>query len=296
MRLLILATLVLACGGTRTRGTGTTKPAPVAIRVPQRTTEVRVVVTAQAITLNGVPVRGKPMVADIKAILGVPDRTWESGGANRIHTWDKLGVLVYEPYDADGSSGDGRCTSITFPYKAMMSSFTPQTLFGGSIELDGKPLTPSLTLATVLGWSGATQPYTKQSLVFDRGEFHVFALEERPNTRLDLVEFSFWQQRAPTDRPRRQIPRVTDLDEDDCTQGAVQRCTSRALAYQTGVAGRRNFERVFELMRTACAGGDVFGCVVLGNMHDAGKGTPQNKAEARTAYKRACALGYQPAC
>ena len=36
--------------------------------------------------------------------------------------------------------------------------------------------------------------------------------------------------------------------------------------------------------------------VFTGNMYDAGKGTAQNKVEAKTAWKRGCTLGYKPAC
>ncbi len=303
MRVAIFVGCLLGCSGSTkppapTTGTDTLKLAvtvPAAHRPPQRTADVRISVTAKTIVFNGIPLGSQPKVADIKAIYGEPDRTWDSGGANRIHTWDTLGVLVYEPYAVDGRTGDGRCISATFPFKAMSSSFSPKTLFGGTVTLDQRTLDPRLSLGGVLKWAGATQPYTKQSIVFDREEFHVFTIEENAGRGLDLVEISFWQK--PDVKPSRPVPRVPDnTDGDDCKPDDVPHCTNRALAYQSGTAGRMSFERAFELVRIACAGGDVFGCVMIGNMYDAGKGTPQNKAEAKTSWKRACTLGYKPAC
>jgi len=298
--IVVACVLVVACGGPGKPtavptggGSGGTAKAP--HRIPQQTIEVHVVIAAKAILINGVELGGKPKVTDIEAIFGKPDRTWDTGGANKIHTWDKLGLLVYEPYDADGSGGDGRCISATFTFKPMSTSFTPSTNFGGTIELDGKLFSRALSLTTVLGWPGATQPYTKASIVFDREDFHVFTIEEHSGKHLDLVEISFWQKRD-VEQPRKPQPRLTKVDEDNCKTSDVPHCSNRALAYQTGTAGRRNFERAFELARIACAGGDVFGCVMLGNMHDAGKGTALNKPEATTAWKRACTLGYKPAC
>ncbi len=296
-----MCALVVGCGSTKP----TTGPAAAGSgssslvgqhRLPQTSADVHVVITGKTIQINGVPLSGKPTVRDMQAIFGKADRTWDSGGANKVHTWDNLGLLVYEPYDSDGTTGDGRCISATFAYKPMSPSFSPKVMFGGTIQLDGKAFDPTLSLKAVLKWPAATQPYTKASLVFDREEFHVFTIEETDGTNLDLVEISFWQKAQDKEKPKRPIPRVAELDEDDCKNGDVPHCTNRALAHQTGASGRRNFERAFELVRIACAGGDVFGCLMLGNMYDAGKGTAQNKAEAKTAWKRGCTLGYKPAC
>ncbi len=297
--IVVVCALAFGCGGS-TGPTTTVGAGKVAHRVPTKSSDVRVEVTSRTININGIAVSGKPKLADMEAIFGKPDRTWDTGGANKVHTWDAIGILVYEPYDTDGTSGDGRCISLTFPYRPMSSSFSPKTMFAGTIQLDGKAFDPTLTLPGVLKWPGATQPYTKQSIVFDRGEFHVFTIEEKADAKaapgIDLVEISFWQRGRDDEESRPARISVTDIDEDDCKNGDVPRCSNRALALQTGTAGRRNFERAFELVKTACAGGDVFGCLMLGNMHDAGKGTAQNKSEAKVAWKRACTLGYKPAC
>jgi hypothetical protein len=301
VRLVLVAVLLFACGspkpptsppvGGTTIIDGVTRPE----RIPQTSTDVKIVVTGTAITLNGVAVSGKPTVAQIEAIFGKPDRTWDSGGMNKVHTWDKLGVLVYEPYETDGVTGNGRCISATFPYKPMSQSFSPATMFSGSFQVDGKALDPTLVLPTIIRWPGATQPYTKASIVFDRGDFHVFTIAEKSGEKggdnIDLVELSFWQN-ARGDS----VGRVAEVDEDDCKAGDVSRCSSRALALQTGVAGRTSFERAFELVKIACEGGDVFGCVMLGNMHEAGKGTKASAPDAKAAWTRACKLGYKPAC
>ncbi|MBA2541447.1 MAG: sel1 repeat family protein [Deltaproteobacteria bacterium] len=302
--LVVLGVLVWGCGGPPRRppvggsggSAGSAATVPATHRVPQTTTDVKVSVTDKKIVMNGIAVSAKPSVADMEAIFGKPDRTWDSGGANKVHTWDRIGLLVYEPYDADGTTGDGRCISATFPFKAMSTSFSPKTMFGGSITLDGQPLAPKLALDAVLKWPGATQPYTSASLVFDRGEFHVFTIEEKKGGMLDLVELSFWQQAREGRVAKPPTVRVEDPDDSTCNAGDPPRCSNIALAMQTGMSGRKNFERAFELAKTACTGGDVFGCVMLGNMHDAGRGTASSKPEAKVAWKRACTLGYKPAC
>jgi len=231
------------------------------------------------------------MLSDIETVLGPPDRTWDSKGANKVHTWDRLGVVVYEPYD-------GRCVSLTFPYKTMPSSYTPHTLFGGSIALDGRRLERTLTVAKVKQWPGATQPYTPASIVFDRGDFHVFTINEKTGNSLDLVEISFWQRGRPEIRNKPKVPpRLASNEiEEDCRGGDATRCTNLALVFQTGANGRKNIDRAFELAKLACTGGDAFGCLMLGNMHDAGRGTARSKTEARAAWQRACKLGFKAAC
>lgn len=288
MRLAIAAVLLIACGGAPAR---TGKPgAPQAH--PERSEHVRVVVEGGDVRLNGIAIGGKPTVAQIADIVGKPDRTWDSGGMNKVHTWDKLGLLVYEPYRLDGTAGDGRCISATFTFKPMSQAFSPKQMYDGWFTLDGKRIHPKLVLSSVAAWPGATQPYTPASIVFDRGSFHVFTVEERRGTNLDLVELSFWQN-ARGERPTR----VTDVDEDDCKAGDVSRCSNRALVLQTGAAGRKNLDRAFELVKFACEAGDAFACVMLGNMHEAGKGRPApSPADARVAWQRACTLGYRPAC
>lgn len=300
MRFLMMAVCLVACGSPSKRpttisgGNVVTSLPDGPHRMPQTTADVTVVVTGKAIVFNGVPVSANPTVADMKAIFGEPDRVWDTGAANKIHTWDKLGLLVYEPYK--NKVPDGRCISATFAYKPVGQTFSPATLFGGTIKLDGKTVDAKAGLAPVLTWPGASQPYAGSSVLFDRGDFHVFTLEEK-KAGLDLVELSFWQNKSADEDKPRPVPRVVDGGEDDsCKNGDPQHCSNRALAYQTGVAGRRNLERAFELVKIACAGGDVFGCLMLGNMYDAGSGTAANKPEAKVSWKRACTLGYKPAC
>ncbi len=307
MRLVVFAVLLAGCGSPTkppiTTGSGSSTvtvpppPTPNRTHVPKSSGDVQVVITGKVITMNGFKISGTPMLTDLEAAFGPADRVWESGGrtrsGNRIHTWDRLGLLVYEPYD-------GRCVSATFPYKPMTNSFTPKTSFSGSIKLDGNQFNPSVDLATVKGWAGATQPYSGASIVFDREDFHVFTIQEQTGNTLDLVEVSFWQKGTGTDKPRKPPPpppRVVGNELDaDCRGGDSTRCTNLALAFQTGANGRKNPERAFELAKLACTGGDAFGCLMLGNMHDAGRGTAKSKPEAQIAWKRACTLGYKAPC
>jgi hypothetical protein len=302
MRLVLPLVALVACSAPAkppvTTGSGSSGSAGTAgkatpVKIPKLTTEVDVVVSGKEITMNGVAVSGTPMVSDMEKIFGPPDRTWDQGGANKVHTWDAIGLLVYEPYN-------GKCISATFPYKPMTgSAYSPKTMFGGSITLDGKKLDSKLPLATIKLWPGATQPYSGASIVFDRDEFHVFTIEEeQPPGRIDLVEISFWQRKTE-ERPtrRKPVPRVVVTDTaSDCRGGDASRCTHLALAYQMGANGRKQPQQAYEMAKLACTGNDAFGCLMLGNMHDKGHGTTQNKGEARTAWKKACTLGYKAAC
>jgi hypothetical protein len=294
---MVVTIVTIGCSGAAPRGpvaTGSGSAGSAAGTTAKPTkppAEIRIVVTNKTITMNGATISGTPMVADIEAIYGKPDRTWDSGGANKVHTWDQIGLLVYEPYD-------GRCISATFPYKPMSTSFTPKKLFSGSIILDGKTFEPKLALATIKTWKGATQPYTPASIVFDRDDFHVFTIEEAKGGSIDLVELSFWQ-RGRGERPARKTPTariVIDEAEDECKGGDGTRCTSLALAYQTGAKGRKNPERAYELAKLGCTAGDAFACLMVGNMLDAGRGVIKSPTEAKTAWKRACTLGYKAAC
>lgn len=297
----LIAALAVACsapkkriatttGGSGSGSVATGSGTPTG-KIPQASSEVVVIVDGKTITINGIKVSGTPQVADIEAIFGPPDRTWDKGAENKIHTWDKIGLLVYEPYD-------GRCVSATFPYKASQNVYTPKATFAGTIKLDGRAFTPVLDLKQVKAWPGATQPYTGTSIVFDRDEFHVFTITEPGGTPgLDLVELSFWQH--PKDQPvRRPLPqRVVGSEiEEDCRGGDYTKCTSLALSMQTGANGRKNIERAFELAKLGCTGGDAFACLMIGNMYEAGRGTKVNKIEARVSWKRACTLGYKAAC
>ena len=153
----------------------------------QNTRDIKIAITGTSVSMNGVGVSGKPYLKDIEAIYGKPDRVWDSGGTgNRVHTWDKLGLIVYEPRD-------GRCISTTFPYRPMGSSFDPSVMFGGTITVDGKTMPSSLSISTILQRPGAGQPYGKDSIVFDKGDVHVFTTSKGNNT-IDLVEISYWQK------------------------------------------------------------------------------------------------------
>jgi hypothetical protein len=285
----VLAILVIGCSGAPSR-------APVTVDSgsdpPPPASDVRVVITGKTITMNGKPITGTPMVRDFISVFGKPTRTWDSGGPNRIHTWDAIGLLVYEPKD-------GRAVAATFPYRAMASTFTPKNLFAGSIVLDGKAFTPKLSLQAIKSWRGATRPYSESSVVFDRGDFHVFTIEEARGTAIDLVELSFWQKGKLATRPPGRKPQpniIPDEHEEECRNGDASRCTSLALAYQTGARGQKNAERAFALAKQGCAGGDPFACLMLGNMLDAGHGVAKSATEAKAAWKRACTLGYKAAC
>lgn len=169
---------------------GASAPAKV-IKNPKRTQDVVIGITGTAITANGVPVTGNGMVADWIAIYGKPDRTWtNSAKINKIHTWDKLGFIIYEPY-----GNPGRATSVTFLFKPMKMEYDPKTMFAGSIVVDGGDLTAQTELNKVKSRTGATLPYGANSVVFPKGAFNVFTTGK--NGPLELVELAMWKTEKP---------------------------------------------------------------------------------------------------
>ncbi len=170
----------------------TSKPIPGAGGRYKTTGEMKIVVTGASVSLNGISISGKPLITDIERVYGKADRLWDTGSSNRVFTWDSLGLVVYESRDASNAP-TGRCISTTFPYKPMGSSYDPKVMFGGSITVDGRTMTPSLDIATIKSRPGAGQPYGANSIVFDKGDIHVFTIAKSTGP-IDLVEISYWQQ------------------------------------------------------------------------------------------------------
>jgi hypothetical protein len=278
-----IAIVALVACGAPAKGTDDGKQKPK--RPPPTQSSQLVVAVTSDVAINGVAITGRPMVTDIVAVLGKPNRTWDQGGANKVHTWDKLGVVVYEPYD-------GRCISLTFPFKPMSQSFTPATLYGGTFTVDGNAITPKTTLAVITKWPGATSPYTNASVVFDKDDIHVFTQSEQaPAGSLDLVEISFWQ-RGTGEQP----VETTDLSENGCRSGDASYCVRLAIAAQVGHAGSRDPKRAFGYAKLGCEAGGAFACTMLGNAYGAGFGTPKSLENARASWQRACKLGDPGGC
>ncbi len=159
-------------------------------KFPKRTQDVVIGVAGTKITANGVAVTGNGMVADWIAIYGKPDRTWAGSGINKIHTWDKLGFIVYEP-----TSPSGRASSATFLFKPMGQSYDPKTMFAGYILVDGTDFSSVTTTSELKTKPGATTPYGATSVVFPKGAFNVFTTSK--NGPLELVELSMWKTEKP---------------------------------------------------------------------------------------------------
>jgi hypothetical protein len=191
-RISVLAVLVAACGGgDKDSGGGEASAAPKdpGSAAPAKPDKVTVAVTGQKVTINGADMGLKPMIADLEKVLGKPDRTTDTPqGVNKIYTWDKYGVVAYDPKD-------GRCISTTFPYKPMGTEFSPKAMFNGTITVDGKAIPVGTDIADLKKVADATQPYGADSMVINRGEIHVFTSQK--GSGLDLVEVSYWNKPKP---------------------------------------------------------------------------------------------------
>lgn len=167
------------------------KPPPAKpLKFPKRTQDVVISIAGSKITANGVGVTGNGTVADWIAIYGKPDRTWSGSGINKIHTWDKLGFIVYEP-----TGNVGRASSATFLFKPMGQSYDPKTMFAGWILVDGTEFSATTSTADLKTKPGATTPYGATSVVFPKGAFNVFTTSK--NGPLELVELSMWKTEKP---------------------------------------------------------------------------------------------------
>jgi TPR repeat protein len=91
------------------------------------------------------------------------------------------------------------------------------------------------------------------------------------------------------------LARAASLFDKACAAGDSYSCTEAGLlrlaagpAADAGEAGK-HFEK-------ACGAGDARACSHLGDLYEAGRGFPQDRARARRLYEQACAGGHAPAC
>jgi len=166
------------------------KPPPAKpLRFPKRTQDVVIAISGTKILANGVAVTGNGTVADWIAVYGKPERTWAGGGINKIHTWDRLGFIVYEP-----TSNAGRASSVTFLYKPMGQAYDPKVMFDGYLLVDGTDYATATT-SVLKTKPGATTPYGAGTVVFPKGAFNVFT--QGKSETLDLVELAMWKTTLP---------------------------------------------------------------------------------------------------
>lgn len=166
------------------------KPPPAKpTKFPKRTQDVVIAIDGTKIVANGVAITGNGTVADWIAIYGKPDRSWTGTGINKIHTWDQLGFIVYEP-----TSNAGRASSATFLYKPMGQKYDPKVMFAGYLLVDGTDYATT-NISVLKTKPGATTPYGAGFVVFQRGAFNVFT--QGKNGPLELVELAMWKTAAP---------------------------------------------------------------------------------------------------
>jgi hypothetical protein len=298
----VLPLLVVAC-------TSPAVPPPVApvappvpvqrpYRVPERSRDVAIAVTARGVTINGARVPMEPTVADLERLLGKADRVNDKP-ANVLHTWDRLGILVYEPHD-------GRAQTVGLIYTQRGMDFDPKQLYEGRASIDGNPLDRSVTFRTVQGYPGhgGSGSYGS-SATFKHGTVEVYVGADGTDDPVRVVEVSFYNGASagtPDDDPEDttpspSAPRDVRGHEAACNRGEAQRCTRAGIIYQNGARGvTRNDRRAFAFLRKACSGGDAFGCTALGVAHATGRGTERSQVDAIEMFRKACKLGDSVAC
>lgn len=109
----------------------------------QATEKTSVEVRGSKFYLNGNVVKLPVAVSAIEKIIGRPDRTME--GARKVSTWDKLGLIGYQPTESDEFIEIGVILNIA----ENAFDFMPATLYRGSLIVDGVKITSASTLNAV---------------------------------------------------------------------------------------------------------------------------------------------------
>ena len=98
-----------------------------------------------------------------RGVIDIGNAIHTASGINKIHTWDQLGFIIYEP-----TGNAGRASSATFLFKPMGQSYDPKTMFAGWILVDGQryPGT-SRFCSTALGFPTAVRADVAAKLAVD---------------------------------------------------------------------------------------------------------------------------------
>lgn len=93
----------------------------------------------KGVEINGKLLGDRPLVSEVEAALGKADRV--SAVANRIHVYEKLGVIAYQP------NGSERIVQVTVLFAEMPWVFMPRSTFQGELTVDGEAVTPQSRVA-----------------------------------------------------------------------------------------------------------------------------------------------------
>jgi len=96
--------------------------------------------------LDGKPIRNWEL-KEFKALLGQPTRN--NDGYNRTHTYDRMGVVLFEPYENEIPSGRVSEVQFYFSRPEEESNVMPQQAYTGAMMIDKLKVTPFLEFGSV---------------------------------------------------------------------------------------------------------------------------------------------------
>jgi hypothetical protein len=228
------------------------------------------------VVVNGTRLEG-PTVADVKRLFGEPDRVDEK--VNRIHVFDRHGIIAYEAYD-------GLVSELQIYFAPEDYPFIPKTMFRGHIDFAGQPVdktTPVPSLRGLdhdadVGWWKYKGP--KFSLLVSPAE----GSARREPGRIS-VSFPKRAGPGPASHPR----------EAECKAGSADACVAVMNTYMNR-SSDEDAAKANRFAKLACDGGQAVACLQLGANLQEGKGGAPSPADAKRAFARACKLGLNMAC
>ncbi len=240
---------------------------------------LRFEITRTGITLNDVAIPLQPKLEFLVGLLGKPSRV--TTGANRVHVYDELGVLLYEPYD-------GNVKQITIQLTARERyEHTPHEAFAGALTVGQRMLDANTETELGARVTGSVLD-TKTSYRFPAQGYGV-SLNGSPKHALEDVVVDFQRPPYTGSEPHPQ--------ELECERGNAAACSVLAFSFSSGHDFPKNYAKALRYGTKACQGGSALGCVILASIHREGKGIPASHVKAREYDLRACQLGLSlPQC
>jgi hypothetical protein len=246
--------------------------------------QLRAVLDRRGLELGGYVFGPTPTLAEFRAVLGAPDRTVDL--ANRIHTYDRLGIILYEPYD-------GHVSAANVYFARSDLEFGPRETYRGTATIVGTAVTGATPVAALALLPGATY-----DSMFDEYDLELGACSlilEHRNGESTLAEIAIQFQDAPVAPTAGGAPARHPL-EPMCLAGRAEICTDVALAYQAGIGVPEDATQAARFARLGCDGGDGMACFTLAVLTESGDGVPASHAESQRLMRRACSLGTELAC
>jgi hypothetical protein len=242
-----------------------------AIREPS---EVEIALSSEGVSINGEQLHA-PTVETFSRLFGPADRTEEN--MDRMHTYDRYGLLLYEPYD-------GKVKSALILLSPSDRTHDPAKTFSGRVTLDGQTVSGQTKYAAMPMQQTDAKGYPWNY----RGKgFSLFVVESKPASLVQSVSIHF-DHGPPTAK--------THPRESVCRSGDADACFSVALEFNKGEFVAEDHVKALEFSDLACAGDVALACFQSARWYRDGIGTEAAPDKSKHAFKRACDLGLQLAC